>query len=140
MNWVFISFTTMVIVTVMDILYRYIMKKGYKPFDIVFYPFIIGILVALIWMLIGKHTITKFKCNIDCIVFIILGILFFMSFILLRNAQSTSPNIGYVNSIVYSSAVFTIILTSIVYGDHISIKAILGGVLILSGLFLITCK
>jgi drug/metabolite transporter (DMT)-like permease len=71
-------------------------------------------------------------------IFIISGILSFFTFLWLRQAQIASPNIGYVNVIVYSSVLITILLTSILFKDKLHPRGLLGAVLIVLGLGLIT--
>ena len=70
--------------------------------------------------------------------FVLSGILSFYGFLYLREAQILSPNIGYVNSIVYSSVLLTIILTALLFKDHIDVSAFIGSILIIVGIYMIS--
>lgn len=76
----------------------------------------------------------------DGILFGVIGVASFFTFLMLRYAQKLAPNIGYVNAIMYSSVLLTIVATSLYFKDNISIHAFLGAVFVIAGIALITMK
>lgn len=137
MNWLSTSFVVLAILSLQDIVHRQFMKAGFQPIEIVLYGFIPSIISSFIyvyWKSI-KMTVPNKKY---IALFIFSGILSFISFLLLREAQIKSPNIGYVNAIIYSSVIFTIILTSIIFKDSFDWRGLVGALLIVTGIGLIT--
>ena len=132
----------MVIIVAMDVLLnRRLIKLGYSPFELVVYPMAISVIVATIgWIIIGDagNRLGLRGVDADHIwMWLVLGVTFFGAFIILRQAQVVSPNIGYVNVIVGTSALFTAIITAWMYHDDISIRAIIGIIVSIIGLYLV---
>ena len=137
MNWLSTSFIVLAILSFQDIIHRQFMKAGFLPIEIVLYGFIPSLITAyayVYWKSI-KMTIPDKKYTL---LFIFSGVLSFISFLLLRDAQIKSPNIGYVNAIIYSSVIFTIIFTSILFKDSLDYRGLVGALLIVIGIGLIT--
>ena len=137
MNWLSTSFVVLAILSFQDIIHRQFMKAGFQPIEIVLYGFIPSVIAAYVyvyWKSI-KMTVPNKKY---IALFIFSGVLSFISFLLLREAQIKSPNIGYVNAIIYSSVIFTIVLTSIIFKDSFDWRGLVGALLIVTGIGLIT--
>jgi len=137
MNWLQLSFIVLGILAFQDIVHRQFMKAGFQPIEIVLYGFIPTIVTAFLyihWQSIEMRVPNKKYAAL----FIFSGILSFISFLLLRQAQIKSPNIGYVNAITFSSVLFTIILTGFLFKDSVDIRGVLGAIFIIIGLGLIT--
>lgn len=136
-NWLSLSFIVLAILALQDIIHRFFMKKGFTSIEIVLYGFIPTIITAICYIYWNSIKMTRPDRNM-AVLFIFSGILSFITFLLLREAQIRSPNIGYVTAITYSSVAFTIILTSIIFKDTLDWKAVLGALLIITGIGLIT--
>jgi drug/metabolite transporter (DMT)-like permease len=137
MKWLPLSFIVLCILAFQDIVHRQFMKAGFQPIEIVLYGFIPSIICAIIYVY-WKSIQMRVPDKKYSLLFIFSGILSFISFLLLREAQIKSPNIGYVNAIIYSSVVITIVVTSILFKDSFDIRGIFGAILIVLGLGLIT--
>jgi drug/metabolite transporter (DMT)-like permease len=137
MKWLPTSFVVLAILSLQDIVHRQFMKAGFQPIEIVLYGFIPSAIAAYIYVYMKsiKLTIPDRKYTT---LFIFSGIISFISFLLLRDAQIKSPNIGYVNAIIYSSVIFTIILTSVLFKDSFDWRGIVGALFIVVGIGLIT--
>lgn len=141
-RWVALSFFTMALLVIMDIAYKYLIRGGYTAIELTLYPMLIGIVTATLYIAFQRSTsqrlrIPRFQ---DAWVFLMVGVLFFVAFLTLRWAQQAAPNLGYVNAIVYTSVVLTILGTSALYGSAITVEALFGSVLVVIGIFLITWK
>ena len=130
MNWLSTSFVVLAILSFQDIIHRQFMKAGFQPIEIVLYGFIPSVIAAYIYVYWPNKNYI--------LLFIFSGVLSFISFLLLREAQIKSPNIGYVNAIIYSSVIFTIVLTSIIFKDFFDWRGLVGALLIVTGIGLIT--
>ena len=137
MNWLSTSFVVLAILSFQDIIHRQFMKAGFQPIEIVLYGFIPSIIAAYIYVYWKSIKMTVPNKNYIAL-FIFSGVLSFISFLLLREAQIKSPNIGYVNAIIYSSVIFTIVLTSIIFKDSFDWRGLVGALLIVTGIGLIT--
>ena len=137
MNWLPLSFIVLVILAFQDIIHRYFMKEGFKSIEIVIYGLIPSIICAVLYIY-WKQAKMKIPDKKYTALFIFSGILSFISYLLLREAQINSPNIGYVTAITYSSVVLTIIITGILFKDAIDMRGIIGAIFIIIGLGLIT--
>jgi len=135
--WIYLSFIVLGIMAFQDIVHRYLMKIGYTPIELVLYGLIPTVIFGIIYVIYQKQKLIK-PTPVHITIFIVSGILSFFTFLWLRKAQIASPNIGYVNVIVYSSVLITILLTSILFKDKLHPRGLLGAVLILAGLGLIT--
>lgn len=120
-----------------DILHRYLMKVGYGPIELVLYGLIPTVVFGIMYILYNKEKLVKPTVN-HIILFLISGVLSFFMFMWMRKAQISSPNIGYVNAIVYSSLLVTILLTVFLFKDKLHIRGLLGALFIIIGLALIT--
>jgi len=125
------------ILSFQDIIHRQFMKAGFQPIEIVLYGFIPSVIAAYIYVYWKSIKMTVPNKNY-IVLFIFSGVLSFISFLLLREAQIKSPNIGYVNAIIYSSVIFTIVLTSIIFKDSFDWRGLVGALLIVTGIGLIT--
>ena len=136
-TWLLLSFIVLFILALQDILHRYLMKEGFTAIELVLYGFIPSIIAALIYVYI-----TSIKLRIPTKkhtgIYILSGVLSFVGFLLLRQAQINSPNIGYVSVITYSSVMVTLFLTAYLFKDHLGWEGIVGSLLIICGLGLIT--
>ena len=110
---------------------------GFNAIDLVLYGFIPTIITTIIYIYYKKIRLTPLNTKYVSL-FILSGILSFYGFLYLREAQIISPNIGYVNSIAYSSVLLTIILTAILFKDHLDISAFMGSILIIIGIYMIS--
>ena len=137
MNWLSTSFVVLAILSFQDIIHRQFMKAGFQPIEIVLYGFIPSVIAAYIYVYWKSIKMTVPNKNY-IVLFIFSGVLSFISFLLLREAQIKSPNIGYVNAIIYSSVIFTIVLTSIIFKDSFDWRGLVGALLIVTGIGLIT--
>lgn len=137
MTWFSSSLIVFSILAIQDVLHRYLMKVGFNAIDLVLYGFIPTIIATFIYIYSKKIRLTPLNSKYIAI-FIVSGILSFYGFLYLREAQILSPNIGYVNSIAYSSVLLTIILTAILFKDHLDISAFMGSILIIIGIYMIS--
>jgi drug/metabolite transporter (DMT)-like permease len=137
LNWLSLSIVVLIILAVQDIMHRYLMKEGFNAIEIVFYGFIPTIITAIIYIYYKSLQLRQPSIT-NAGIFLISGILSFISYLLIREAQIISPNIGYVNAIIYSSAIFTIVLTGYLFRDNLEWKGILGALFIIIGIALMT--
>lgn len=137
MTWFSSSLIVLSILAVQDVLHRYLMKMGFKAIDLVLYGFIPTIVTILIYIYYKKVQLTPLNTKYVAL-FVLSGILSFYGFLYLREAQILSPNIGYVNSIAYSSVLLTIILTALLFKDRLDLSAFIGSILIIMGIYMIS--
>jgi uncharacterized membrane protein len=137
MKWLPLSFIVLAILAFQDIIHRQFMKAGFKSIEIVIYGFIPSVIAAFVYIY-WKSIKMRVPEKKYTALFIFSGILSFISYLLLREAQINSPNIGYVTAITYSSVAISIIITGMLFKDSIDIRGILGAILIVSGIGLIT--
>uniref|UniRef100_A0A6C0CUN1 EamA domain-containing protein n=1 Tax=viral metagenome TaxID=1070528 RepID=A0A6C0CUN1_9ZZZZ len=136
MTWFSSSLIVFSILAFQDIIHRYLMIMGFKAIDLVLYGFIPTIIMTIIYIYYKKIRLTPLNTKYVAL-FVLSGILSFYGFLYLREAQIISPNIGYVNSIAYSSVLLTIIITAILFKDHLDASAFIGSILIVIGIFMI---
>lgn len=136
-GWYTKSVLLLFILAFQDIVHRYLMKLGFKAIELVLYGFIPTIIATVIYIYYKKIKLQPVN-QISGSLFIMSGLLSFFGFLLLRQAQIESPNIGYVNAIAYSSLLLTILLTAIIFKDALSIYGYIGAVFIIIGIFLIS--
>ena len=136
-SWFFTSLIVLGILAVQDILHRYLMKLGYNGIDLVVYGLVPTVLFIGLYVYIKKIKLSPLNGTTTSL-YLLSGILSFYGFLYLREAQIISPNIGYVTSIAYSSVLITILLTSIIFKDHLDIYGLLGSLFIVLGIFLIS--
>jgi uncharacterized membrane protein len=137
MTWFSTSLIVFSILAFQDVLHRYMMKVGFTAIDLVLYGFIPTIVMTMIYIYYKKIRLTPLNTKYMAL-FVLSGILSFYGFLYLREAQILSPNIGYVNSIAYSSVLLTIIITAILFKDHLDTSAFIGSILIISGIYMIS--
>lgn len=137
MKWLPLSFIVLTILAFQDIIHRQFMKAGFQSIEIVIYGFIPSVIAAFVYIY-WKSIKMRVPDKKYTALFIFSGILSFISYLLLREAQINSPNIGYVTAITYSSVAISIIITGMLFKDSIDIRGILGALLIVAGLGLIT--
>jgi drug/metabolite transporter (DMT)-like permease len=135
-GWYSKSILLLFILAFQDIVHRYLMKEGFRAIELVLYGFIPTIIATIIYIYYKKIKLNPVNTTSGSL-FIMSGLLSFFGFLLLRQAQIESPNIGYVNAIAYSSLLLTILLTALIFKDAISIYGYLGGFFIIIGIFLI---
>jgi drug/metabolite transporter (DMT)-like permease len=136
-GWFNKSILLLFLISVQDIMHRYLMKEGYKAIELVLYGFLPTLIATLVYIHYKKIKLVPLNYH-SSIVFLITGILSFVGFMLLRTAQLESPNIGYVLAISYSSVLLTILLTALIYKDSISINSFSGSVLIIIGIYMVS--
>lgn len=139
-QWVILSFITMGLLVFLDIAYKHLIKEGYTPLELTLYPMILGLVMGSLYVIASQSKMRLPQKRSDILSFLVVGFLFFVAFLTIRSAQHTAPNLGYVNAIVYSSVVFTILGTSILFGSALSIQAVVGSILVVIGISLITFK
>jgi drug/metabolite transporter (DMT)-like permease len=135
--WLSLSFLVLTLTVVQDLLHRWMMWFGFGSYELVLYGLIPTVLFGIAYVAINRIPLKKPQPK-HLLLFITSGILSFFMFHWMRTAQIKSPNIGYVNIIIYSSALFTIFATSLLFKDSLDPRAIVGAVLILVGLGLLT--
>jgi len=136
-TWYLKSLVLLGLLAFQDIIHRYLMIEGFKAIDLLFYGFVPTIIIIVLYIYYKNITLTPLNRNY-AFLFIMSGILSFVGFLLLRQAQIESPNIGYVSAISYSSVLLTIILTALLFKDRIDIYGFVGGLFIILGIFLIS--
>ena len=134
--WIQLSLLVFAILTLQDLVHRYFIKLGYGPIEIVMYGLIPTVLFGLIYMVYQSKKI-KIPPRKDLSLFILSGIVSFFTFLWIRQAQILSPNIGYVNAIIYSSVFATVVLTALLFKDTINLQGVLGTGFIIVGMVLI---
>jgi len=137
MNWLPLSFIVLIILAFQDIIHRYFMKEGFQSIEIVLYGLIPSVICALLYIY-WKSLKMRIPDKKYTALFIFSGILSFISYLLLREAQINSPNIGYVTAITYCSVILTIVITGILFKDAIDLRGIIGAIFIIIGVGLIT--
>ena len=135
--WFSTSLIVLGILAIQDILHRYLMKLGYNGIDLVVYGLVPTVLFIGLYVYIKKIKLSPLNGKTS-LLYLISGVLSFYGFLYLREAQIISPNIGYVTAIAYSSVLITILLTPLIFKDHIDIYGLLGGLFIVLGIFLIS--
>lgn len=136
-GWYTKSILLLFILALQDLVHRFLMKKGFQAIELVLYGFIPTIIATFIYIYYKKITLQPVN-KLSGSLFLMSGLLSFFGFLLLRQAQIESPNIGYVNAIAYSSLLLTIILTALIFKDAISIYGYIGSIFIIIGIFLIS--
>ncbi len=136
-GWYTKSILLLFLLAFQDLVHRYLMKEGFRAIELVLYGFIPTIIATIIYIYYKKINLLPVN-TFSGSLFIMSGLLSFFGFLLLRQAQIESPNIGYVNAIAYSSLLLTILLTALIFKDAISIYGYLGGLFIVIGIFLIS--
>lgn len=136
-GWFNKSIALLFLITIQDVMHRYLMISGYKAIELVLYGFVPTLIASLLYIYYKEVKLIPMNYK-SGIVFLITGILSFVSFMLLRNAQLESPNMGYVLAIAYSSVLLTMVLTKILYKDSLSMYSFSGSVFIIIGIYLIS--
>jgi drug/metabolite transporter (DMT)-like permease len=113
------------------------MKIGFQAIELVLYGLIPSVLAGFVYIYWKKPSL-KIPNKMELLFFLLSGILSFIGYMLLRYAQIHSPNIGYVNSIVYSSVLVTILLTAVLFKDSLHWQGVVGSIFIVLGLGLVT--
>ncbi len=134
--WIELSFLVFGILVLQDIVHRYFMKLGYKPIEIVMYGLLPTVLFGILYMVYDSKKL-KIPTTTEGLLFIASGIVSFFTFLWIRKAQILSPNMGYVNAIIYSSVFATVVLTGFIFKDKIHVQGILGTLFIIIGMGLI---
>lgn len=134
--WIELSFLVFGILVFQDIIHRYFMKLGYKSIEIVMYGLLPTVLFGILYMLYDSKKL-KIPTQKEGLLFIASGIISFFTFLWIRKAQIASPNMGYVNAIIYSSVFATVVLTGLLFKDKIHIQGLLGTLFIIIGMGLI---
>lgn len=135
-GWFNKSILLLFLIALQDVMHRYLMKTGYKAIELVLYGFLPTLIAAFFYVYYYEVKLVPIN-YISGYVFLITGILSFISFMLLRVAQLESPNMGYVLAIAYSSVLLTMIFTKILYNDKLSMYSFVGLIFILFGIYLI---
>ena len=66
-----------------------------------------------------------------------LAVISFASWILWGRAIHEAPNPGYVNAIVNANVILTVGMCTLLFGDHITMKSVVGSVVVVIGLSLV---
>jgi drug/metabolite transporter (DMT)-like permease len=72
----------------------------------------------------------------EALLLAVIGVLFFVGFMILREAQIRAPNMALVNAIAYSSVALTLPIMHMVFGDSMTGRAFLGVLLVIGGILL----
>ena len=136
-GWISTSFLVFVMLAFQDVLHRFMMKEGFGAIELVLYGFVPTMVTIVAYIYFKRIKLIR-PNTYQASLFILSGVLSFYGFLLLRQAQIDSPNIGYVNAIVYSSVLLTILLTALFFRDHLHWRGLLGAVLVILGIGLIT--
>lgn len=137
-TWLQLSFLVLSLLAFQDILHRYLMKEGFNAVEIVMYGMVPSVIVGILYMYLTNHRTYRKPTISHLSLFIFSGVLTFFGFLIQREAQLKSPNMGYVNAIIYSSVLVTIILTAILFKDKLHWQGVLGSAFIILGLALMT--
>lgn len=137
-SWLRLSFFVLFLLAFQDILHRFLMKEGFNAVEIVMYGMVPSVIIGGIYMYMMSQSSFKKPTKLHIFLFVFSGILTFYGFLMQREAQLKSPNMGYVNSILYSSALVTIILTSIIFKDKLNWQGVVGSLFIIVGLGLVS--
>lgn len=136
-KWVLLSLFVLLFLAFQDIVHRYLMKEGFHAIEIVMYGLLPTVVVGGVYMLLQKLPL-RTPSLAQGGLFLLSGILGFVGFLFLRQAQIQSPNIGYVNAIVYSSVIVTVLLTPLLFQDKIHWQGLVGALFVVLGISLIT--
>lgn len=137
-TWLQLSFLVLTLLAFQDVLHRYLMKEGFNAVEIVMYGMVPSVLVGILYMVLTNHRTYRKPSVAHLSLFVFSGVLTFFGFLILREAQLKSPNMGYVNAITYSSVIVTVIVTAILFKDKLHWQGVVGSVFIIGGLALIT--
>jgi drug/metabolite transporter (DMT)-like permease len=137
-SWTLLSFAVLIIVVALDLMYMYLMKQKYSSLEIVLYGIVPAAIVGILYTTLTKQQINAPKHWVDGCVFAIVGFSFFFAFLLQRIAQHKSPNVGYVNAIVYSSVLISVLVSALIFQDRLSPSAFVGCIFVVLGLIMIT--
>ena len=135
--WWIYSWLVFAILFVQDILHRFLMKQGYNALDLVVYGLFPTFVTIVLYMWAQQKKLTPLN-RMSTGLYILSGVLSFYGFLYLRKAQILSPNMGYVNAIVYSSMVATIGVTAWLFKDSLHWQGWLGAVLVVIGIGLMS--
>ena len=135
--WFFYSLIVLFILSIQDVLHRFLMKKGYHAFDLVLYGLVPTILFIGMYGFYTKQKLTPLTPSAT-LLYLISGILSFYGFLYLRKAQIVSPNMGYVNAIAYSSILVTIFITAWLFKDSLQWQGWLGAIFVVISIGLIS--
>lgn len=135
--WLTLSFIVLVLTVLQDLLHRWMMWLGFGSYELVLYGLLPTVLFGILFVTYKKIPLKR-PTPKHILLFTVSGILSFFMFNWMRTAQIQSPNIGYVSAIIYSSVLFTILLTGALFKDTLNLRAILGAALIIIGLGLIS--
>lgn len=138
--WVTLSLVLFGLLAVIDVSFRYLIQKQYAPIELVLYSLVPTLFAAGVYVLVSRTPLQMPHSLHDYGLFAVIGILSFGAFLMVRYAQKIAPNIGYVNAIMYSSVLVTILATSLLFKDAITTHAFLGATLVIAGIWLITLK
>lgn len=133
--WVILSLTVMVMIVAMDVfLYRRWIALKYTPLEITVYPIAIAVVVAGMYTaVIGLPKQWRGIDKSHVGLWLVTGIMFFASFLVIRTAQAAVPNMGYVSIFLNASAVGVMLLLAVMYKDELSFQALTGVLLTVIG-------
>lgn len=138
--WVTLSLALFGLLAVIDVSFRFLIQKNYAPIELVLYSLVPTLFAAVVYVLVQRTPLQMPKSIQDYGLFVGIGVLSFGAFLMVRRAQKIAPNIGYVNAIMYSSVLVTIVATSLLFKDALTTHAFFGAVLVIVGIWLITLK
>ena len=135
----------------MDVGNKFLLStQKYSVPQIVIFSYLSSALIFFFYLLwlwyqgkIKQNTMYKFeelfklKNFPDFFVFLVLGILTFLSLVIFRTAQAAAPNFVYVKTIASINILFSMALTSYLFGDHLNIGTAVGGTFMVIGLMLV---
>jgi drug/metabolite transporter (DMT)-like permease len=136
-QWIQWSFVAMFVLVMLDLLYRKFIADGYGALELTMYPLFLSSLIALAYIMMYRPKMKEIDKK-DVVPWMLAGVLFLAAFYMLRKAQGSAPNIGFVNAIVYSSVAITVISTALIYKDQLEIQQIVGTILVVCGIGLMT--
>ena len=137
-SWIQLSFLLLFILVATDLVYRKLIDLGYDAISLVFWSSTIATALFVLFFALWKPKLKLPSSPSEALMLLTIGALFCIGFVVLRMAQIKSPNMALVSAISYSSVVVTLVLLHYLYGDKLTLKTLLGGVFIITGVFLCT--
>ena len=136
MNWIFATIISSIAFAGVSLLLKKLTQYSLTPEILNFYFWIITSITFLAFALYKK---SSFKIDKGSLVwFLVLSIVAFVANYFSIIALKLAPNPGYVRAIQSANIVLITVSSIFLFGSTISIKAILGIMLILGGLYLLT--
>jgi drug/metabolite transporter (DMT)-like permease len=147
--WAYLSLLAVLSKSGTDIINRRLFKLGYSVHQVIFLTYMVSLVLFTMyvsWLLtccndvrdqggFWKYVWPKSWYHLGWVLaFAVAG---FIGLLLIRHAQQMAPNVGYVRMISASSMVLVTIASAWLFNDHLNMYTLLGGALVVSGMFVI---